>query len=287
VHVRQEWLAHGLAAGAADRATTEQCLARLYARCSRPRPRFVWVGSPAAALPHLAGLPTHDVLYAWATTVSPQGTPPVASDIATGVSRLRGGLDAYADHPDLDAPPGAKRPEKGRPWLHQPPLDALRAGVPLRELLRHGVRDALYTSLGHGFFLPVRAALGPVPVCWYGQQDAFWIAYYDTLRRLGLARYPSALAEQLDDWAALARSAGWWWPGEEVCVVVERSAEIRTEPVPGGRHEEVRLRPGAEPAVVYPDGWHPPRRSASPVRVREDMSGDLRAERTITQSLDR
>jgi hypothetical protein len=209
-------------------------------------------------MPHLTGLPTHEVLQAWVMAACPQGTPPVASDLAASLSRLRSGLDECAVHPDLDAPPWAKKPEKGKPWPNLPPLDALRVGVPLREVLRQGVRDALYTSLAHGFFLPVRTALGAIPVCWYGQQDAFWIAYYDALRRLGLARYPSVLEEHLDDWAALTRSCGWWWPGENTCVVVRRPVAIRTEPVPGAWHEQVRLQCGDRPAVEYPDGWYPP-----------------------------
>jgi len=49
----------------------------------------------------------------------------------------------------------------------------------------------------------------------YGQQDSHWIAYYDVLRRLGLARYRSADDKQFEEWATLARSCGWWWPGED------------------------------------------------------------------------
>jgi hypothetical protein len=120
-----------------------------------------------------------------------------------------------------------------------------------------GTRSALYRSLAHGFYLPIRTALsshGPVPVCWYGQQDAAWIAYYDLLRRLGLARYGPDETDHLSQWAALVRSCGWWWPGEDICVVVERPRNVRTEPVPGARHDEVRLR---HDGVGYRDGWHP------------------------------
>ncbi|MFC0505179.1 DUF6745 domain-containing protein [Micromonospora costi] len=56
-------------------------------------------------------------------------------------------------------------------------------------------------------------------------------------------------------WAGLARSCGWWWPGEDVCVVVDRPAEMRTEPVAGTVHDQVRLRPGG---VRYRDGCEPP-----------------------------
>jgi hypothetical protein len=91
-------------------------------------------------------------------------------------------------------------------------------------------------------------------VCWYGQQDASWVAYYDTLHRLGLARYGPDEAEHLDAWADLARSCGWWWPGEDVCVVVERPQAVRTEPVPGAVHDQIRLQPRG---VRYRDGWQP------------------------------
>ena len=53
---------------------------------------------------------------------------------------------------------------------------------------------------------------------------------------------------------ALARSCGWWWPGEDVCVVVDRPELVRTEPVPGTWHEEIRLK---RDGVRYRDGWHP------------------------------
>jgi len=121
-------------------------------------------------------------------------------------------------------------------------------------VLTQGVRDALRASLA--LPVPVRALLGPpetVPVCWYGQQDAHWIAYYDTWRRLGLARYPRADDAQLDAWAALARAAGWWWPDDAVCVMVERPSTLRVEPVPGAWHDEVRRT-----ALSWPDGWPEP-----------------------------
>ena len=101
----------------------------------------------------------------------------------------------------------------------------------------------------------MRAALGlpaRIPVGWYGHQDAGWIAHYDVLRRAGLARYTRAAEEVLDDWAVLARSTGWWWPGERHVVAVERPAEIRTVPVPGAWNEQVRTV-----AVAYRDGWRP------------------------------
>jgi hypothetical protein len=262
--IRRTWLGCALATEPADRDRAERAITRIYARIWRPRPRFEWVDSPAKAMPLVAGLPTLDALYDLARSHRPgPGRPPLASDLAVAVSRLRGGLSAGVGHPDPELTPARKPRSKGNgkdrdkgkdEWPELPPREALGAGVPLGVVLHRGVRNALHTSLIRGFAAPVRAALArhgdPVPVCWYGQQDAFWTGYYDTLRRLGLARYGAEDAEHFDDWITLARCAGWWWPDEDVCVVTDRPAEVHTEAVPGGWHEEVTLA-----RVRYRDGW--------------------------------
>jgi uncharacterized protein DUF6745 len=229
VDIRREWYDIGLATEPADRETAEEILTRLYRRHGRDRPRFVWAASPRAAVSLLpAGLPSHEDLRAWLRPRPPAGRPPLVSDIATGWSRMMLALDDAAVHPDLDPPRPVRKGDK--PWPVLPGVRALEAGVPLREVLRQNVRGALRTALMDSLVLPTRAALGPPPVCWYGQQDAYWIAYYDVLRRLGLAHYGPA-GSRLDDWASLARSCGWWWPGEDTCVVADRPAAVRAVPL--------------------------------------------------------
>jgi hypothetical protein len=253
VAVRGEWLAHGLSTAPADRDAAERILTRAYARLHRRRPRFAWVSSPREAVPLVRGLPHHGTLFGYVMAARPSGPPPLASDVAAGLARLRGALDDGLTGPLLEAPPKRGPGKKDPPPM--PPLEALRAGTALREVLRRGVREALRECLADGFYLPVRATLGPtgrLPVCWYGQQDASWIAFYDALRRLGLARYGPDDDAELDDWAALARACGWWWPDEEVCVVADRPAVVRTEPVPGGWYDQVRAS-----HVEYRDGWRP------------------------------
>ena len=49
IKIRQEWLDHGLSTQPADRRTAEHSLTMIYARISRPWPRFEWVGSPPPA----------------------------------------------------------------------------------------------------------------------------------------------------------------------------------------------------------------------------------------------
>jgi len=298
VEIRREWLAHGLCTQPADRGAAEHSLACIYARVSRRRPRFVWVDSPWRALPLLTGLPTHDVLHAWVVGRQPAGSPPVASDLAARLHRLRGALEECLTDPDLDPPPApwvkpprGQKPARDEPeaWQRLRPEDALHDGVSLRNVLREGVWEALRTSLADGFYLPVRASLGgtgSVPVGWYGQQDASWIPFYDTVRRIGLAHFRADDAEHLDDWATLARSCGWWWPGEQVCVVVDRPAVIDTEPIPGGWYEQQRLRLSNQFPVVYRDGWRPPVGGSGavvPTEVRKPTPptprvGDTRAE---------
>ncbi len=171
-------------------------------------------------------------------------------------SQLRGALSAGISHVDPELSP-ARKGKHNEPWPELPPLKALDAGVPLGVVLHQGIRTALHRSLAHGFRMPMRTALagsGPVLVCWYGQQDAAWVAYYDALHRLGLASYGPDALDHLGHWAALARSCGWWWPSEDVCIVVDRPEQIHTEPVPGTCHDEVRLR---RDGVRYRDGWHP------------------------------
>jgi Domain of unknown function (DUF6745) len=212
-------------------------------RKARPGPAGVRLGRLTtrgpAARHHLPG---HDDLQR--SIDRPRGRP-FASDLVAGLSKFRSALDAAVERPGFDPPP-PKRKKKDEPWPVLPPADALRTGIPFLEVLRQGVREALRTTLMTNLALPIRARLGG-PVCWYGAQEAYWIAYYDACQRLGLARYRD---DDYDDWANLARSCGWWWPDEDVCVITDRPAVLRMEPLPGAWHEERRLS-----YVEYRDGW--------------------------------
>ncbi|MFE3771750.1 DUF6745 domain-containing protein [Streptomyces sp. NPDC059122] len=70
----------------------------------------------------------------------------------------------------------------------------------------------------------------------HGQHDAPWLAAFGTAdgRLAGLA--------------AVARSAGWWWPYEKVALVAERPTELH-------RDEAGRLDRGDGPALAFPDGF--------------------------------
>ncbi|GCD95795.1 DUF6745 domain-containing protein [Embleya hyalina] len=81
-----------------------------------------------------------------------------------------------------------------------------------------------------------------------GQHDAAWLAAFDGLRRCfpRLDAAPSATA--LDAVAEVARSAGWWWPYENVVLVAERPTLLH-------RDESARLHNGEGAALAFPDGF--------------------------------
>ena len=69
------------------------------------------------------------------------------------------------------------------------------------------------------------------------------VAYWANLRehrgtRAAVGEIRLSLGDLEARLAELARSCGWWWPGEDVCVVVERPASVHT-----GR------------SITYRDGW--------------------------------
>ena len=78
---------------------------------------------------------------------------------------------------------------------------------------------------------------------------------WEASRRLGLVSYEALNNEWLDCWGTIARSCGWWWPFERVCVVSERPATIRVEYALGTNSGPVVPHCPDGPAIVFPDGW--------------------------------
>jgi hypothetical protein len=155
--------------------------------------------------------------------------------------------------------------------------------VRLTEVLDAGVLDPLRQSLRDGLMVPLRARLshGFNLFTWHGQHDAHWVAHFDIRRRLGMGRLRRQDEVQLGLWAQLARSCGWWWPLDEVCVLTERTGAVHTETTPDSQHGEVRLHNASGPAVHYPDGWsvHAWHGTAVPGWVIDDPS----VERILTE----
>lgn len=167
--------------------------------------------------------------FAWVDSPAalPSAQTPVAAPLASLMYDLRARLDKRV----------------GRPWAEgfwvNRALDR-----PLWEVLRAEVRDPLRAALRDDLLSPLCQELErKTDQIWRGQHDAYWIGHYDAWRRLsGVKSY-----WQLDLWVTLARSCGWWWPGDGVCVAAERPVAVHVGDK--GLHAE------DGPAVEYADGW--------------------------------
>src|SRR3990167_9103523 len=89
------------------------------------------------------------------------------------------------------------------------------------------------------------------PTYFWGQMDAYWVAYYLFCRDILGVKYDTEKSRHLDLWRDGARSCGWWWCYENYVIVCERPAVVNMEPHDGAE----RLHCEDGPAVVFRDGW--------------------------------
>ncbi|MEU8247928.1 DUF6745 domain-containing protein [Nonomuraea sp. NPDC048916] len=221
--IREEWLGWALSTLPADRPAAEAAISGLYHLIGLGPPRFHWVSSPVAALvtvpPGVRIRPSES-----AERMSEWPVPPRLRSLSTILCR------------ELD---GQVR------WVQRP----------MEQLIRQKVRGSLSRS-GNSVLMPVQAAhdfRNPRETSWYGTQCVSWVAHYDALRRAAGVVFTPEQTRHLDLWAAAARSCGWWWPREDVCVISERPVALHTEV--WGDDGEVRPHCADGPAVRYADGW--------------------------------
>ena len=84
----------------------------------------------------------------------------------------------------------------------------------------------------------------------YGQHESYWIAFYCFCQEVLGVEYEEESAHLLKLWETLARSTGWWWAYDNICIMTERQSKISwsDDPVPVLHCED-------GPAIAYPDGW--------------------------------
>jgi hypothetical protein len=135
-----------------------------------------------------------------------------------------------------------------------------RVKARLEAVVSHAVGQRIYdelvTPLRQQVWVPITERLrrmmtvdnAPLAVrqTWelcYGQHDCAWLAYYEFLRKLGVKG-----TEDLGGMQEVARSSGWWWPLENLCIMTERPTEMH-------RDNRGRLDNAHGMAIRYPDGW--------------------------------
>ena len=126
----------------------------------------------------------------------------------------------------------------------EPPRSIVWCGSPLSQGLTRAIildkktRASVWASVGASVRDSVWASV-------YGQHEAGWLSFYDYFRN---AAGLTTQTDRLQGLSALAQSAGWAIPHQQVCWVSERHNIL-------ARDERGRLHSIAGPAVAYPDGW--------------------------------
>jgi len=77
----------------------------------------------------------------------------------------------------------------------------------------------------------------------YGQHDAGWLSYYDFVGKIGVKG-----TEALHGLQQLAKSCGWFWPYEKICVLTDRPVLLQ-------RDNRRRLHGDTKMALGYADKW--------------------------------
>ncbi|MFK0258550.1 DUF6745 domain-containing protein [Streptomyces sp. NPDC090445] len=208
------WRAAAAATGAAHRAAAEAGVRLAYRAAGLPEPeRIVWADSPRAAV-RLLGDPDG----AWGTQVRGRSVREQVRSLPWAAERQR-------LHGELGPRGWGRRwaSTGGRLWENTERLaDRIRAGL-VEELAEDRSEEA-----------EVRLLLLDAVL---GQHDAAWLCAFDT-----------GAGSPLAGLAAVARSAGWWWPYERLAVVCERPVELH-------RDEAGRLDRADGPALAFPDGF--------------------------------
>ncbi|MFF6958260.1 DUF6745 domain-containing protein [Streptomyces sp. NPDC008317] len=210
----EQWRQAAVATGSADRAAAEAGVRLAYRRAGLAEPERVrWAGSPRAAVAMLRA------------EAALQGTRGKGHSVRDEVRGRPWAAERARLHAALGPAGWSERwnATGARLWEGTQALAGrIRAGV-VEELAR-GRKEEPEIRL-----LLLDAVLG--------QHEAAWLCAFDTQE-----------GSPLDGLAAVARSAGWWWPYERVAIVCERPAELH-------RDEAGRLDRADGPALAFPDGF--------------------------------
>jgi hypothetical protein len=231
---RKRWFAIGSCCAPADRVRAEAAITTMYTEIGEKPPKFVWVQSPATGVLAICA-------------INKLGEAKVEHDLGDSLwTSLRDSLGDSLRDSLWTSLGGSLR-------------DSLRDS--LWTSLRDSLRDSLWTGLGGSLWTSLRDSLrdslgdslGDLIWCktWWGQQEAYWIAYYAFCRDVIGVRYDDKRLRQLDLWSGIAQSCGWWWPYRNVCVVSERPEVVRWE----ADRNPPRLHSEGGPALRYRDGW--------------------------------
>lgn len=214
-----KWRAVAAATGPADRPAAEEGVRLAYRTAGLAAPeRFVWVGSPRAAVAAVRALQD-----AGRSVRDEVRTAPWAEE-----RRRVHDVLGPAGWTALWGRTGAVLWDTTRALA-----DRIRAGVAESLAEEAAARGGGDTEEAAAERQAARLVLLDAVL---GQHDAAWLAAFD------------GRSERLEGLARVAEHAGWWWPFEHAVVICERPVELH-------RDEAGRLDRGDGPALAFPDGF--------------------------------
>jgi hypothetical protein len=117
-------------------------------------------------------------------------------------------------------------------------------GENLGDNLGDNLRDNLRYNLGYN----LQKNLKYEHTDFWGNMDAYWIAFYQFPEKFLGIKYKTSDSEKLELWSKVAESASWFWTYENYCFVSDR-------PTSYGFDEEYRMHSSTGPAIEFTDGW--------------------------------
>jgi hypothetical protein len=129
-------------------------------------------------------------------------------------------------------------------------------GYNLRDNLRENLgynlgdnlRENLWNNLRYNLGYNLQKNLKYEHTDFWGNMDAYWIAFYQFPEKFLGIKYKTSDSEKLELWSKVAESASWFWTYENYCFVSDR-------PTSYGFDEEYRMHSSTGPAIEFTDGW--------------------------------
>jgi hypothetical protein len=125
-------------------------------------------------------------------------------------------------------------------------------GDNLRENLGYNLgdnlRENLWNNLRYNLGYNLQKNLKYEHTDFWGNMDAYWIAFYQFPEKFLGIKYKTSDSEKLELWSKVAESASWFWTYENYCFVSDR-------PTSYGFDEEYRMHSSTGPAIEFTDGW--------------------------------
>jgi hypothetical protein len=87
------------------------------------------------------------------------------------------------------------------------------------------------------------------PTSFWGNMDAYWIAFYEFPEKFLGVNYKPTDSEKLKLWSILSKSCCWFWCFENYCFVSDRPTSYYWD-------ENYRLHNTSAPAITWRDGWN-------------------------------